>query len=487
MRAALLLLVLGACPAPTPTPSESDADTDADSDTDTDTDTDADADPIVVAADRYAFPSRTDPSVDSAVYDGQVMRQLLIADLSTHIGGLTDRLNATFIPDAGDVEAELAFYFDFDSVTSGGLTPLHSPGLPLHQATYDAVSVDKDLNGKIAGNDSATDHADWSTSFTGFAAPGVTTPESLVRHWFAALDAQAVAWSAGTYPLDPSGAPVAGVHLTDDGLDLQQLVEKFLRGAVALSQGGDDYLDDDVPGKGLLSSHADVEAGEPYTPLEHAWDEGWGYFGGSRGYGGWTDMEIAQGAVDVDVSGTIDLHREWSTGASANAAKRDLGAVSPVDFTGDAWAAFHGGRELLASTTGDLTPAELDALRGYRDEALLAWERAIAATVVHYINEVLVDMGRFGTPDYVYADHAKHFSEMKGFALGFQFDPHSPLTDAQFAELHGYLADRPVLPGADATAVEAYAADLRAARALLGTVYGFAPANLGDVDGTQGW
>jgi hypothetical protein len=124
-------------------------------------------------------------------------------------------------------------------------------------------------------------------------------------------------------------------------------------------------------------------------------------------------------------------------------------------------------------------------LKGHRDLALSAWEAAIAASVIHYVNAVLQDMSAMGTEDYSFADHAKHWSEGKGFALSLQFNRLSPLSDADFATLHDLLGTAPVLVGG--AAAEAYAQDLRDARALLAEAYGFAPENLGGDDGTGGW
>ena len=196
--------------------------------------------------------------------------------------------------------------------------------------------------GKIAGNDTATDHKDWSSEFEGWGAKGATTPEQLVRTWFDMIDAQAVEWVAGNIPLDPWGNPVPAVYVTPEGHDLRQLLGKFLRGAVNFSQGADDYMDDDTDGKGLLASH---EFGEDaYTALEHQWDEGFGYFGGARNYGDWSDDDIASiGHLDVDGNGTINLLTEvnWdipSTQPSGTVARMwpqtsrsRLGTASSVD------------------------------------------------------------------------------------------------------------------------------------------------------------
>ena len=56
------------------------------------------------------------------------------------------------------------------------------------------------------------------------------------------------------------------------------------------SQGADDYLDDDVQ-EGLLASHIPAED-KAYSGVEHAWDEGFGFFGGAQDYGTWTESRL---------------------------------------------------------------------------------------------------------------------------------------------------------------------------------------------------
>jgi hypothetical protein len=446
--------------------------------------------PGVSASDVYAFTSAfTEGS--SVAYSGQVFRQLLIDDMKAHLGGITARIDeGRLFPESGDVSDELRFYFEFDS-SVGGQVPLYtSPEPGAMQLVYDDVSAGKNLVGKLAGNDETGQHRDWTTEFAGWSAEGVTSPESLVRMWMATIDAQAVDWMSGDIPLDPSGAPVPAVYVTASGLDLRQLLQKFLRLGITLSQGADDYLDDDIDGKGLLSDHTVAVDGKPYTALEHAWDEGFGYFGASRSYPEWTDAEIAESpGRDVDDDGVVDLLREMNWGHSVNAAKRDAGAVAATDFTADAWDAFYAGRVLLEETAGQgLSAEQLETLRGHRDAAVLAWEQAIAATVVHYINDVLQDMVALEADDgYDFGDHAKHWSELKGFALGFQFNPRSPLSEAEFQALHDLIGMAPVLGDADAAERADYADDLVAARALIADAYGFDAANLGDQDGENGW
>ncbi len=437
---------------------------------------------------RYAFLGRNgDP--DSVAYEGQVFRHLLIADMKSQLSGVTARIDAGWFPEPGDLRAELDFYLRFDSETSGTVELLFAADPPPAQVTYDDVASGKDLAGKIAGNDPEGQHVAWAEAFRGWEDPAVTSPESLVDLWFDELDAAAVDRANGRIPLDPAGAPIAAVHLTEDGRDLQQLLQKFLLASVAFSQGTDDYLDDDLDGAGLRSDHAALVDGKPYTELEHAWDEAFGYFGASRDYCGGSDATTADpGYADtVSADGSIDLLTEVCWGHSTNAAKRDLGAVSATDLSADAWQAFLAGRTLLARTDAPLTDTELAELRTYRDQAVTAWESAIAASVVHYLNGVLRHMDTFGAEAYDFDAHAKEWSEMKGFALSFQFNPRSPLSDAAFEALHAQLGQAPVLPDASEQERTAYREALLAARASVGAAYGFDAANLGGQDGTGGW
>jgi len=449
---------------------------------------DSDTDVDIQLPTLYDFDSRFDGQ-SSVSYSGQVFRQVLIDDLKTHIGGLTARIeDGLWFPVAGDVTDEVAFFMNFDSETSGEVSLLKITEPLSVQTTYNDLSTGKNLWGKLAGNDVIGQHKDWSTQFAGWGAEGSTSPESLIRSWISTLDAQAVAFADGDSPLGPTGEPVPEVFITPLGQDLRQLIQKFSRVAIAFSQGADDYLDDDIEGKGLLSAHGVASEGENHSALEHGWDEGFGYFGAAVSYGVWSDIQIQAAAVDENEDGAIDLTTEQCFGHAINAAKRDLGAAEgsdPTDFTAEAWAGFALGRHLLARVQGELNAEELHQLKVHRDQAVSAWERVIAANVVHYINELIVDGATIGTETYDFADHAKHWSEMKGFALGLQFNPRSPLTDTQFSSLHDALGTAPVLLAGEL--LEAYTDDLIQARALLGETYGFSDANLGDENGENGW
>ncbi len=434
--------------------------------------------------------------VSTASYAGQSFRHLLIDRLSGFIGGLSDRIDADGAGRFDEKEELLAsfdFYFRFDGAANG----MEPHGLQTEpesaQTLWDDIASGRNLLDKTAGQDDSTDHADWDdgafAGWTTFDGEAVTSPVQLIDSLLGALADNGVARANGEQPRGPNDEALP-VYVTPEGLDLQQLLQKVLLMSVTFSQATDDYLDDDVDGKGLLTSNALGE--DAYTPLEHAWDEAFGYFGAPADHPDYTADELAssgdgradwQGAHDTNADCRIDLVSEYAWGAVVNAAKRDRGSTTGTTFGTDAFEAFLAGRALIAGADGALDEGTLAMLRTHRDAAVRNWENAIAATVVHYINDVLADMDAMGTDDYSFTDHAKHWSELKGFAIGLQFNPRSPLhagagEATQFLVLHGYLGDLPVLEAAGEEALAAYASALADARTLLQDAYGFDPADV---------
>ena len=82
--------------------------------------------------------------------------------------------------------------------------------------------------------------------------------------------------------------------------------------------------------------------------------------------------------------------------------------------------------------------------------------------------------------DYDFYDHAKHWSELKGFALSLQFNRRSPVTAENFARVQDLIGTAPALPGAEN--FDAYGEGLLEARAILQQAYGF-----DDNDVTEVW
>ncbi len=433
----------------------------------------------------YTFTSAfSDES--SVSYSGQTARQVLIAELNTFISNLDVNDYAT----GAELKAELLRRYEGESADDL-LTITTTPAVL--QSSVGDISSDKNLVDKIAGNDATGQHQDWNTvGIVGWAVDdAVISPDNLVRLWFQKLADNVDTELAGTTRTDYAGNLITKLYIQEDGTDLKQLIQKFLLGAVNYSQGTDDYLDNDIEDKGLLSDNISQDGESPYTSLEHQFDEGFGYFGAARDFNNYTDQEINDAdLIDTDEDGAIDLKSEFNFGHSTNAAKRDLGASEPTDFTKDAFDAFLAGRQIINSAAGDaLSDEEAEALYAQRDIAVLAWEKAIAATVVHYVNDttgdlkILIDTNGdlTGYTADNFADLAKHWSELKGFALSLQFNPRSQLTADQFAQVQEKITMAPAISVAtivdDATAFSAALAEVNV---ILQQAYSFDAANVAE-------
>lgn len=433
----------------------------------------------------YEFPSRFAEG-SSVKYVGQSLRHVLIADMKSYIVGLNSRQGALT---AGQVRSELEFFYNFAVATSGDVAPRLTSSAPLLQAAYrDIAPGGANLTGKIAGKDQVGQHQDWSQRFVGWTGAG--SPEALVRSWFDRLDALAVARSQGNIPRDPLGNNISKVQVTPEGHDLEQLVQKFLDVSVGFSQAADDYLDDDLQGEGLRVDNSAQVTNELYTQLEHHWDEGFGYLGASRDLGARPLAEVlSKPGHDTNGDGKLDVRSEHNFTIAVYAVRRDVESApsAKTTFTAELMDSFLRGRAIISAAKGPLSDEQFTELQKQRDRAISTWEEVVAASVVSYINDVLQHMENFDTPQYNFADHAKHWSEMKGLALGFQFNPRSPLSDDKFAELHARLGQAPVLPNQGAQAIADYRQALLAARDILREAYQFAPANMGDSSGRNGW
>lgn len=443
----------------------------------------------------YSFTNSNGENTVS--YSGQIARQVMIEDIKIAIGDITKSGDPT-------VKADLMALFENPSnALDGNSIQMTVNGYGLAQTTYGEISTGKNLIGKIAGG-----YVDGTGAVTGETSrligefigwnTGLTAgakPVDLVEYLFDQLQALAAGADDVTVPTVAGDEVVTKVYVGADGVDYQQLVQKFLLMAVGFSQGTNDYLG---PNRDF-SQELTLETGKPYTTAEHHFDEGFGYFGASRDYAQLTDAEIKNVVSDADNNNVIDLTSEYNFGQSVNCAKRDAGATVATDFTKDAIEGFMTGRAIVAeaSAAGTLTAEQETALNAAIMQAAGAWEECIASTVVHYINDVRGDIASFSNGNYANLDNfynlAKHWSEMKGFALGLQFSPYSPFRNdmgglamidygngeqATLEEVLSWMGDAPVLADASDADIAAYDAALLKARDVLQAAYGFAAENV---------
>ncbi|MYB65166.1 DUF4856 domain-containing protein [Candidatus Poribacteria bacterium] len=388
----------------------------------------------------YVFDSRFEEGASSVSYSGQVVRNLLLQDLKS----VTDSVGKDGAsPISVDDMLNLYAYDDglnLETRTSTGF-------IPALENKYSALFTGKNLVGKISD------------------APVIgydITADELVRDWIGQIAENSQ---------DSNKLGTAMAYTTDDGVDLSQMINKVLIGAVPYYQATGVYLN------GLLErDNSEARDGEdPYTSMEHGWDEAFGYFGAARDYARYSDDQLA-GSVDdftfdSNGDGSIDFKSEYNFGLSRNAAKRDKGG-SGTDFTKDIFEAF------LAGRTAITNQGSVEEISMYRQAASEGMEKVIAATVVHYINDTLSDMSNLGTPDENRANLNKHWAEMKGYTVALQYNPFKLITDGQLRELHGIMGTAPKYDEPGSSAYSSQVANYQRAKVVLQTAYGFSSTNM---------
>ena len=458
--------------------------------------TESEAQLLEKAPSVYQFKSRSDANSSSVSYTGQSFRQVLNSDLKAFMGSLKRGNYDGLSEDAylamdsyysyrsdNDLDVPGAIYGFSNFMTKA--KSIDGSILPASEGVFydDLQENGKQLRNKTAGNDNPLRRGElkgWNSKtlqnlnldLVDGDANDKVEPEDLVDFWM-----KACAHNASEE--NPFLAEVAegkfqrveSACVTEDGLDITQLVQKFLHGSVSFSQAARDYLSVNLGASKGLNASNELKEGSLYTAQEHHWDEAFGYYGSARDYLNYQAIDIAKGlSIDTDGNGKINMMSEKNYGLSINAAKHELGAagkdVSLVFESGDA---FIKGRHLIAQGNDSLKPL----IRAQAIRALAAWEKTIAASVIHYINKTMSEMSQWGTDEYLFKDHAKYWSEMKGFALAFQFSPVSLLSDKGFDLVHSLMRDKPVLGHASPEEITTYKEQLLEARGILAEAFEF--------------
>lgn len=386
----------------------------------------------------YAFTSRFDSAKSSVDYGGQVVRNLLIQDISTRARGLA---TAGATPVTAD---ELLALYDY-SDASNLQTSVPTGTIPALERSYSSISTGKNLSGKISG---AT-----------LIGTGMTADQA-VRAW---IDSLARISSDPTRISTPMG------NTTDAGVNLQEMLDKVLNGAVGYYQATGVYLMNV-----LDKNNADRANGTAFhTEMEHNWDEAFGYFGAARNYDDFSDAQLS-GAVDgyvmdVDGDGKIDYTSEFNFSIARYAAKRDVGATTAIDFSGDLFKAFRTGRALISGLS------TREKIQEQRDIIARTWEKFVAASAIHYLNGTLENLATLSdesvpsnTPSY-----NKEWSELKGFLYILQFNPLGAISTSELTELHTLVGDAPLYAEVGTEPNTSYRTDLMTARTKLQTIFSF--------------
>ena len=176
----------------------------------------------------------------SVSYGGQIARQVLHDSLKKLAG------KGTGAPDA-ELKAKMTAYFEGKDAGRAIIAPASKGPFVVKQSGVDEISKGTNLAGK---------------TYKG-AVPGMpnnmTGPE-LVSFW-----------------IDKASSAEKGFDAAN-GYDYPQLISKFLLGAVFYNQAVDNYLDEKLRADNKPNDKPYKE-GAAYTGKEHSWDEAFGYFG----------------------------------------------------------------------------------------------------------------------------------------------------------------------------------------------------------------
>ena len=264
-----------------------------------------------------------------------------------------------------------------------------------------------------------------------------------------------------------------------DGIRLDQMVQKTLWGAVAYWQGTSKYMSK-IPNDDNTMS----DDGDPYTAMEHHWDESFGYFGAARDYNtGYSDDNARKTTQnDSNGDGSIDFKTEFNSGWGITAAKRDLvdGVSVDYDFTGTIMNAYLEGRTLIYNQ------APLDEILVQRDIILNTWEKVVAAVTIHYVNDVAADMAALYPADSnagplsdLSADLNNHWGEMRGYANGLLYNDFKVISDSNLNTVLTTMGTSPVYPEDGETVFYNYHEMLvTTVKSLLQNAYGFSDEHM---------
>ena len=283
------------------------------------------------------------------------------------------------------------------------IDPVSKDGFPMLQTHVDKISKGKNLSGKA-----------YKGLISGM--PGSLTGAELME----LVLEKAAATEKGFDPLT--------------GYDYTQLFSKFAMGAVFYNQAVDNYLDEKLAADVNPNSKAYKE-GKPYTGKEHVWDEAFGYFGApahtlaltaEEVYGIAKQKSDSFAKADHNGDGKVSLVTEMAYAHAYYAASFDKGGKTKYLHT--IVQAFIDGRNLITSANGEaLTDSQRSELRAYAQVIKTQWQRLIAEAVFKYAGSVYGDIEKLetiiaanGDVVKVYRTYAKHWGELKGFALALE-------------------------------------------------------------------
>ena len=333
---------------------------------------------------------------DSTSYSGQIARHVLHNSLKKLAGKGNGEPNEELL-------AQMTAYYSGTDEGRAILDPKSKDGFPVKQTMVDEISKGKELKGKT-----------FKGAVPGW--PGYMTGPEVIEF----LMEKASSANKGYDPIT--------------GYDYGQLISKFMMGAVFYNQAVDNYLDERLSAE-KNPNDKPYKEGRHYSGKEHVWDEGFGYFGAPAhavGLDANDAYQIAKGnpdvmaAADHNGDGVIDLKSEMTFAHAYYAADADKSGKT--NYLAGITGAFIEGRKLIASTDSNaLTDAQRAELMAIADSIKTQWAQVIAEATFKYAGSVYKDLQKLmtiveanGDVGDAFRAYAKHWGELKGFAMALQ-------------------------------------------------------------------
>ena len=293
--------------------------------------------------------------------------------------------------------AEMVAYYEGSDKNKQIWAPASKDGFPIKQTLLNEISSGKNLSGKTYGGTITA----WPNNMTG--------PE-VIDFWMNKATA------------NPKDVSV--------GLNYQQLLSKFIMGAVFYNQAVDNYLDEKMEAD-TKPNDKPYKDGACYTGKEHSWDEAFGYWGAAahslllsaeQNYNIAKKKDLV--SADYNEDGVVDLKSEYVFAHAYYASSFDKGGKT--SYMEDITRAFLDGRKLITSANGEkLTDAQRSELMGHVAIISENWEKVIAESVFKYAGSTyksLVALEDVSNDDLAkeFGKYMKYWGELKGFSMALQ-------------------------------------------------------------------
>jgi len=337
----------------------------------------------------------TGDKTNTVSYSGQIARHVLEQSLKKLAGKGDGGGNAA------DLEAQMLSYFNGSDDDLPIIAPKSKDGFKIKQTSLHQISKGKNISGK----------------FYDGAMPA----------WPGNMSGKDVA-----YNMIAMAAKSNKGFDADTGYDWAQLISKYTMGAMAYNQAVDNYLDEKLSAE-KKPNNKPYKDGAHYTGKEHSWDEAFGYWGAAAHQHGFNPnkvYEIAkmknQGVADKNGDGMVDLKSEYVFGPCYYAAAFDRSGTKSTNYTNTMFDAFLDGRKLITAAAGDaLSDSERSQLKAYAATIEENWEKVLAEAVFKYAGSVYKDINKMkdlsgDDLNKAYRAYAKHWGELKGFAMAMQ-------------------------------------------------------------------